>query len=59
LIAKACFSLNRYYSYAHTSTRDWGPGHCYSTVFKIDVKARQWWHMPLIPALRRQRKADF
>jgi hypothetical protein len=26
---------------------------------KIRVLARQWWHTPLIPALGRQRQADF
>jgi hypothetical protein len=28
-------------------------------VFKIKTVARQWWCMPLIPALGRQRQADF
>jgi hypothetical protein len=26
---------------------------------QINVAARQWWRMPLTPALRRQRQADF
>jgi hypothetical protein len=26
---------------------------------KIVTVSRQWWHMPLIPALERQRQADF
>jgi hypothetical protein len=26
---------------------------------KTEIKARQWWYMPLIPALGRQRQADF
>jgi hypothetical protein len=28
------------------------------TVTKVTI-ARQWWHTPLIPALGRQRQADF
>jgi hypothetical protein len=28
-------------------------------VFKDRVSARLWWRMPLIPALGRQRQADF
>ena len=28
-------------------------------ILKEDEEARQWWHTPLIPALGRQRKADF
>jgi hypothetical protein len=28
-------------------------------VVKKLVEAGQWWHMPLIPALERQRQADF
>jgi hypothetical protein len=28
-------------------------------VFKISLKAGQWWHKPLIPKLGRQRQADF
>jgi hypothetical protein len=28
------------------------------SILKNDT-ARQWWRMPLIPALRRQRQADF
>jgi hypothetical protein len=27
-----------------------------STFFNLKMKARQWWHMPLIPALGRQRQ---
>jgi hypothetical protein len=27
-------------------------------VKKLNI-ARQWWHMPLIPALRRQKQEDF
>jgi hypothetical protein len=26
---------------------------------KSKIKARQWWHKPLIPALGRQRQVDF
>ena len=25
----------------------------------LTMSARQWWHMPLVPALRRQRQVDF
>jgi hypothetical protein len=28
-------------------------------VVEIEIVAGRWWHMPLIPALRRQRQADF
>jgi hypothetical protein len=27
--------------------------------FQIQIKSRAWWHMPLIPALRRQREVHF
>jgi hypothetical protein len=30
-----------------------------SNLFKNSTLARQWWHMPLIPALGRQRQANF
>jgi hypothetical protein len=29
------------------------------TRFEMSVVARQWWHMPLIPALGRQKQVDF
>jgi hypothetical protein len=28
-------------------------------IFKKSIFAGQWWHMPLIPALGRQRQMDF
>jgi hypothetical protein len=31
----------------------------YLTQIKILFPARQWWYTPLIPALGRQRQADF
>jgi hypothetical protein len=30
-----------------------------SIIFLYIKKMGAWWHMPLIPALRRQRQADF
>jgi hypothetical protein len=30
-----------------------------SVIIKTDKRARQWWRMPLIPALGRQRQVDF
>jgi hypothetical protein len=31
----------------------------YFAVKKMKLQARRWWHTPLIPALGRQRQADF
>jgi hypothetical protein len=32
---------------------------CYSHFLKTEMLARKWWHRSLIPALGRQRQADF
>jgi hypothetical protein len=46
----------------------WGGGHvslllfsvfCFLLMHKECLFARQWWRMPLIPALGKQRQADF
>jgi hypothetical protein len=31
----------------------------YTTLIRVILKLEIWWHMPLIPALGRQRQVDF
>jgi hypothetical protein len=31
----------------------------YENIILVVKNCRAWWHMPLIPALKRQRQADF
>jgi hypothetical protein len=33
-------------------------GVCFQVIIKVKTLAGQWWHTPLIPALRRQRQVD-
>ena len=41
------------------SEENQGQEHSALCIPRKEIKVGQWWHMPLIPALGRQRQADF